>query len=262
MSTQPSGQERQQLILEQIQKTGSVSIDEICSLFQVSIATARRDLDLLEKRGRLRRTHGGAESVQHLLYEPFRRVSTFQEQVEKHGAEKRRIALAAAEMIEDGEVISITSGSTTMQLTRSLPAHRKLTLVTNTVNVAMELSSGPEVSVFVTGAFMHAGWFSLIGSAAIETVRTIRADKTFLGANGADAQHGLTAFHPEEAGFNRALAMQARKRIALVDRSKLGVIATHQFCPTEWLDLVITDDQATDAEIQPVLDLGIEVRRV
>jgi DeoR family transcriptional regulator, aga operon transcriptional repressor len=258
---------RWQQILELVQNSNRISVEEICQRFDVSVATARRDLDKLEKLGRVRRTHGGAESIEPLLYEPFRHVplfqeSNFQEQAQRYAAEKRRIATAAVEMIEEGEIIAITAGSTTTQVTRNFPTQRKLTLVTNTVNVAMELSSRPEISVFVTGGFMHGGWFSLIGSAAVEMIRTINPDKAFLGANGAHGEQGLTAFHPEEAGFNRAMAMQARKRIALVDRSKLGQIATHQFCPTERLDVLITDDGATDADIQPFLDRGVEVYRV
>jgi len=252
---------REEQILEHLFRSGNITIEEICERFGVSIATARRDLDRLEKLGRLRRTHGGAENVQALLYEPFRHVSIFQEQVEKHAAEKRRIALAAAEMVEDGDVIAISPGTTTMQFTRSLPSRKNLTLVTNTVNVAMELSSRADVSVFVTGGFMHAGWFSLAGPAALEAMRTISPDKAFLGANGAHAERGLTAFHPDEAGFNRVVAMQARKRIALVDHSKLGAIATYQFCAIENVDVVITDQMAKEADVRGFLERGIEVRR-
>lgn len=253
---------REPQILEQLLRLGSITVEEICTRFGVSVATARRDLERLEKQGRLRRTHGGAENPERLLYEPFRHVSTFQEQVEKHAAEKRRIALAAAELVEQGDVIAITSGTTTTQFTRALPPRKNLTLVTNTVNVAMEMSTRGDISVLVTGGFLHAGWFSLTGAAAIESARAISADKVFLSANGAHAERGLTAFHPEEAGFNRVIAMQARTRIALVDRSKLGVIAPYQFCAADRLDVLITDEDASEDQIRPFLDLGIDVRRV
>jgi DeoR family transcriptional regulator of aga operon len=197
-----------------------------------------------------------------LLYEPFRHVSTFHEQVERHADEKRRIAIAAASLVEDGETIAVTAGTTTMQVTRSLPLNKKMIIVTNTVNTPMEMSNRPDVSIFVTGGFMHGGWFSLVGNAAIQAMRGIFVDKVFIGANGVDAQHGLTAFHPDEAAFNAVMVGQARRKIVVADRSKLGVTATHLFCPIEEVDLLITDEGATDSDVAPFIAKGIEVRRV
>ena len=257
----PTG-ERGQLILEQLLRTGAVSIDEVCERFGVSVATARRDLDVLERQGRLRRTHGGATALEPLFYEPFRHVSTFHDQVEQHAEEKRRIAMAAAELVEDGDTVAVTAGTTTTQVTRSLPLQKKITIVTNTVNVAMELSNRPDISIFVTGGFMHGGWFSLVGMPAVQAMRGIFVDKVFIGANGVHADHGLTAFHPDEAGFNSVMVAQARKKIVVADRSKLGVIATHVFCAPEAIDMLITDEGATDQHVAPFVKKGIDVKRV
>lgn len=254
--------DRGQLILEQILRRGSVTTEELCTRFGISVATARRDLDELQREGRLRRTHGGATVVEPLLYEPFRHVSTFHEQLERHADEKRRIAIAAAALVEDGDTIAVTAGTTTMQVTRSLPLNKKITIVTNTVNIPMELSNRPEISIFVTGGFMHGGWFSLVGSAAIQSMRGVFVDKVFIGANGVDAEHGVTAFHPDEAGFNAVMVSQAKRKIVVADRSKLGVTATHLFCRIEEVDLLVTDEGATDADVEPFLKKGIEVQRV
>jgi len=254
--------EREQLVLEQLLRAGSVSIEDLCERFGISVATARRDLNQLEKQGRLRRTHGGAEAVEPLFYEPFRHVSTFQAEIEHHAEEKRRIGMAAAELIDEGDTIAVTAGTTATQVTRAIPFQRKITVVTNTVNVAMELSSRPEINIFVTGGFMHGRWFSLVGSVAVQSMRGIFVDKVFIGANGVHAEHGLTAFHPDEAGFNSVMVNQARRKIVVADRSKLGVLATHLFCPITEVHMLITDKGATDAEIAPFCAKGIDVRRV
>ena len=262
MATKIEIDQRGQRILEELLRTGSISVEQICAEFHVSVATARRDLENLEQQGRLRRTHGGAISLEPLLYEPFRHVSSFNDQVNMCAEEKRRIAIAAAELIKDGDIIAITPGTTTTQVTRAIAPGKNVMVVTNTVNVAMELSNRPEISVFVTGGFLHGSWFSLVGSAAVEAVRRIFVDKAFIGSNGLDHEHGATVYHPHEADLNRVMATHAKERIAVVDHTKLGVIATHLFCPVEDINLIITDKEATDEAIGGFLDKGIEVRRV
>lgn len=262
MATKDEIDRREQWILEHLLRTGALTVDEICSEFKVSVATARRDLETLEQRGRLRRRHGGAISVEPLLYEAFRHVSSYQEQVEKFADEKRRIALAAAELINEGDTIALTPGTTTTQIMRALHPRQSITVATNTVNVAMELSNRPGVSVFVTGGFLHGGWFSLVGEAATDALRHLFVDKVFIGANGLHVEHGATAYHPGEAAVNRVMAEQARERIVVVDHSKLGVVATHQFCPIQTVNRLITDTAATDEMLAGFIQKGIEVRRV
>lgn len=255
--------DRSHTILQELLRVGSVSVEELSTRFNVSLATVRRDLVELEQQGRLRRTHGGAIPIEPLLYELFRHDSSFQEQVERHADEKRRIALAAADLIRDGETIAFTAGTTTTQVTRSIPPQRRnLTIVTNTVNVAMELSNRPEISVFVTGGFLRGGWFSLVASAAIHAMSQIFVDKVFIGVNGIHAERGLTAYHPEEAAINRTMVQQAKQKIVVADRSKLGVIVTSLICSVGEVDILITDTNATDEQIAPFIDRGIEVQRV
>lgn len=262
MATKDEISRREKWILESLLQRGTLTVDEICGEFGISVATARRDLEGLERRGRLRRTHGGAISIEPLIYEAFSHTSTYREQVEKFADEKRRIAMAAAEMINDGETIALTPGTTTTQIVRALHSHKSLTVVTNTINVAMELTNHPGVSVFVTGGFLHAGWFSMVGQAAIDSMQRIFVDKVFIGANGFHCDHGATAFHPEEAALNRVMVGQAREKIVVVDHTKLGVLATHLFCPIKDAHHLITDTGATDGMVAGFIEKGIAVRRV
>lgn len=262
MATKDEITRREQWILEQLLRNGTLTVEDICSKFKISVATARRDLEGLERRGRLRRTHGGAISIEPLLYEAFSHVSSYRDQVEKFADEKRSIAVAAAELINDGDTVALTPGTTTTQIMRALHVPKSITVVTNTVNMAMELSNRPGVSVFVTGGFLHGGWFSLVGQAAVDSMRRIFADKVFIGANGLDVEHGVTAYHPEEAAFNSVMVQQSREKIVVVDHSKLGVTATHLLCPTNAVHRIITDTGATDEMISGFIQKGIEVRRV
>jgi len=253
---------REQWILDRLLRQGSITIDQICTGAGVSLATARRDLRQLEQQGRLHRNYGGAVSIEPLLYEQFRHASSYREQIEKHADEKRRIALAAARLIEDGDTIVLTSGTTTNQVARSIPAGLEVTVVTSTVNVAMELTNRRGVSIFVTGGLLHGEWFSLVGPAAMQSLNSIFPDKAFIGANGIHASHGVTAYHPDEAALNSIMVRQSRQKIVVVDHSKLGVVATHLICPLDQVSLIITDTEATGDAVAAFTNNGIEVRQV
>jgi DeoR family transcriptional regulator of aga operon len=253
---------RTERILRELRQAGSISVEQVGALLGVSVATVRRDLQDLEDKGLLRRTHGGAVSIEPLFYEPFRHDSSFQEQIERHAEEKRRIALAASEMVQDGETIALTAGTTTTEVVRSIRNRSGVTVVTSTINVAMELSKRRDLEVFVTGGFLRGDWFSLVGPAAAYAMGQINVDKAFLGMNGIDAEKGLTSANSGEAAINRVIVNQAKQRIVVADHSKLGAVATYRFCGSNEVHVLITDTGASDTTIGPFEALGIEVKRV
>ena len=253
---------RTERILRELRQAGTISVEGMCALLEVSVATVRRDLQELEDQGLLRRTHGGAVSIEPLFYEPFRHDSSFQEQIERHAEEKRRIAVAAADMVKDGETIALTAGTTTTEVVRAIRNRRGVTVVTSTINVAMELTKRTDLEVFVTGGFLRGDWFSLVGPAAAHAMSQINVDKVFLGVNGIDALKGLTSANSGEAAINRIMVDQAKQRIVVTDSSKLGAVATYRFCGANEVHVLITDTSAGDAAIQPFEKLGIEVQRV
>jgi DeoR family transcriptional regulator of aga operon len=254
--------ERDTAIVEQVLREGAVSVEALARGLGVSLSTVRRDLAQLERQGLVRRTHGGAEAASPLLYEPFRHDSSFQEQEGRHAGEKRRIGLAAAELVRDGEAIGLTAGTTATQVARSLRHRKGITVVTNTVNVAMELCNREELSVYVTGGYLRGGWFSLVGAPAARGAGELFLDKIFIGVNAIDAERGLSCLHPDEAAINRALVAQARERIVVADRSKLGRVVRCLICPTSEVRMLITDRDASDEQVRPFAAQGIEVRRV
>lgn len=249
-------------ILKELRQAGSVSVEALSEMLDVSLATIRRDLQELEKSRLLRRTHGGAISIEPLFYEAFRHDQSFQDQVGAFADEKRRIAQAAAELISPGDTIAITAGTTTTEVIRSLPTVGGITVVTNTVNVAMELSKRKDIHVFVTGGHLRGDWFSLVGPEAVASMSTVFVDVLFVGVNGIDAQHGLTCINADEVEINRTMVRQAKRKIGVTDHSKLGVVTKWLICPTSSIDMLITDTGASDKMITPFLEKGVEVRRV
>ena len=223
-------------ILKELRQAGSASVESLRDKLNVSLATIRRDLQELEEAGLLRRTHGGAIPIEPLFYEAFRHDRSFQDQVGSFAEEKRRIALAASELISPGDTIALTAGTTTTEVVRSLHTLGGITVVTNTVNVAMELSNRKDVHVFVTGGHLRGDWFSLVGPAAVATMSGVFVDVLFMGVNGIDAQRGLTCLNGDEVEINRCMVRQAKRKIAVADRSKLGVVAKWLICPVEPLN--------------------------
>jgi DeoR family transcriptional regulator of aga operon len=253
--------QRAQEILQELLRSGKVTVDDLAQRLQVSAATIRRDLGELERRGLLRRNHGGASSIEPALYEPFRNVSSFQEQEQQLTTEKRRIGLAAAEMISDGETIALGAGTTTTQVARSLRHRKGITVLTNAVNIAMELSHQDNIKILLTGGVLSGAWFALVGPAAIQSVREFFVNKAFIGVDGMHAEDGLTTNYPEQATIHRAMLQQARQKIVIADHRKIGVAATALIWPANGIDLFITDKSAADETIEPFIAKGIKVRR-
>src|SRR5882672_478513 len=259
----PDKQEvRLSTILTALQQSGTVSVENLSKDLDVSLVTIRRDLDSLEKQGLLRRTHGGAVSIEPLFYEPFRNDRSFQAQVERFADEKRRIGRAAAALIEDGEIIALTPGTTATEVVRGLPHNHKITVVTSTVNVAMELSKRKDLEVFVTGGHLRGDWFSLVGPAAAQSLSHLLIRTVFIGADGIDAKWGLSCFNADEAQLNSSMAKHAQRKIAVVDHSKFGVVAGWRICPSSDIDILITDSGATEEMIAPFEQAQIRVIRV
>lgn len=252
---------RSELILQELLRTGEVSVDRLAHRLNVSSATIRRDLTNLERKGLLRRSHGGAVPIEPALYEPFRHVSTFSEQEQQRTTEKRRIGLAAAELVLDGETIAFSAGTTTTQVARSVRHRRGITVITNAVNIAMELSHREDIKVFVTGGSLSGSWFALVGAMAQQHASEMFVDKAFIGVDGIHSEYGLTTNYPEQAAIHRTLMQQARQRIVVADHRKIGIAATAVIWQPRNIDIIITDKKASDEAIAPFEALGTKVIR-
>jgi DeoR family transcriptional regulator, aga operon transcriptional repressor len=250
---------RAEMILQELLRTGAVSVNSLAMRLKVTSATIRRDLTSLERRGLLLRSHGGAVPVEPALYEPFRHTSSFSEQERRRETEKRRIGLAAARLVLDGETIAFGAGTTTTQVARSIRHRKGITVMTNAVNIAMELSHREDIKVFLTGGEVSGAWFALVGPAAQQQASEMFVDKVFIGVDGIHAANGLTTNYPDQAAIHRMLMRQARQRIVVADHSKIGIVATAVIWPAGEIDILITDHKASAKSIAPFTKEGIKV---
>lgn len=251
---------RSDRILKQLLRKGSVTVEELMSSLKTSAPSIRRDLTRLEAEGLIRRTHGGAALVQELLYEPFRYDAAFQTRQHRAVREKRHIGIAAAELAEEKETIGLTAGTTTTWVARSLRHRSNLTIVTNAVNIAMELCNMPGLNIHLTGGYVRWPWsFSLLGSAAINFMGDIFLDRLFLSVSGIDAERGTTTNQSDEALAFRAMVKQAKQVIVVADSSKLGVVTPSLICPISDVDVLVTDGDATDEMVAAFKRSGVRV---
>lgn len=254
---------RENQILKELRQKGSVSMDGLIETLGSSAASVRRDLGKLQKKGLVRRTHGGATLVEPLLYEPFRYDSLFQRREQHRPAEKRRIGMAAAELIQENETVGFTAGTTTTHVARNIRNLHNIRVITNAVNIAMELSNCAGLRTFVTGGFVQwAGSFSLVGQTAINSLSDIYMDKVFVSVCGIDISRGITLIESDEALTFRAMMRQSRQVIVVADSSKIGIVTPALIGSISEVHMLVTDTRASDKAITPFRKRGIEVRRV
>jgi DeoR family transcriptional regulator of aga operon len=247
-------EERRRAILEILNREGRLLVSELARKFKTSQVTIRKDLDVLHGQGLVHRSHGGALPAREgALADP-----TLREKEKLHRKEKLRIAGAAAAMVKEGQVVILDSGTTTTAIARGLRNFRKLTIVTNAVNIAAELA-GTEVEVILTGGTLRQNSFSLVGPMAEETLRHLNADILFLGVDGIDVQHGLSTPNLLEAKVNRMMVEGAKRTVAVCDSSKFGRRSLSHIVPLAAIQEVITDRGIPKTDLKALKAARIEV---
>jgi len=250
-------EERRRAILEILQRDGRVLVMDLAREFKTSQVTIRKDLESLHAHGLIHRTHGGALPAREgALEDP-----TLREKEKLHHKEKLRIAATAAAMVQEGQVVILDSGTTTTEIARALRKFRSLTIVTNAVNIAAELS-GTAVEVILTGGTLRKNSFSLVGPIAEETLHRLNADLLFLGVDGFDVHYGLSTPNLLEAKVNRVMVEIAKRKVAVCDASKFGRRSLSLIAPTSALDEVITDRGTPKADVRSLKKVGIAVTLV
>jgi len=242
--------ERLGIILEELSSSGSVAVVDLCERLGVSAATVRRDLEQLEAQRLLTRTHGGAVA-QMVSYElPLRYKSARRQE------EKRRIGIEAATRVHDGAVIGLTGGTTTTEVARAI-ADRRVTVVTNALNIAGELAIRPNIKLVVTGGVARSESYELVGPIADEMLTGLHLDLAFIGTDGLTAATGLTTHHEIEAHTDRTLMRRAAKVVVVADGSKLGRVAFARICGIDEVHELITDSDADAVELAAIRDAGL-----
>jgi DeoR family transcriptional regulator of aga operon len=249
--------ERRQHILELIQNHGRALVSDLSEQLNISQITIRKDLDYLQSKGVIQRSHGGALRVpSSALIDP-----TLQEKRKHNLREKERIAVAASKMVEEGQCVILDSGTTTTAVAERLKRFKQLTVITNAVNIAAELA-GTDFEVILVGGTMRKNSFSLVGPLAEDNLEEMHADILFLGVDGFDLEVGITTPNLLESRVNRAMVKAARHVVAVCDSSKFSRRSLSRIVPPGAVHQVITD-QNLPREIEEALRaMGIAVTLV
>jgi DeoR family transcriptional regulator of aga operon len=250
-------EERRRAILDLLKRDGRVLVGDLADHFETSQVTIRKDLEVLHAQGTVHRTHGGAlPAHEGALEDP-----SLREKEKLHRKEKLHIATAAARLVSEGQVVILDSGTTTTAIAHALRNFRNLTIVTNAVNIAAELS-GANVEVILTGGTLRKNSFSLVGPIAEDTLRRLNADILFLGVDGFDVLYGLSTPNLLEAKVNRVMVEVSRRTVAVCDSSKFGRRSLSLIAPPSALHQVITDHGVPKPDLRALKKAGIEVTLV
>lgn len=249
------GDKRRDSIMKLLKRQGKVTIQEIIETFHCSEATARRDLDMLEKQGGIIRSIGGAQ----LEGSTYPREVPFGEKQELLLLEKEAVAKLAAGMVEEGDIVGLTGGTTTFLIARALKQSKGITVVTNAVNIAMELAESSGVQVVLTGGVMRSNSYELCGPLAEKVLENINISKMFVGIDGVTAEQGITTYSELEAEIARLMIKRALHTYAVFDYTKLGKISLFNIAPLHSLKGCITNAQIKEGFQQRVKEIGVEL---
>jgi DeoR family transcriptional regulator of aga operon len=247
-------EERRQHVLATLQQDGRVLVSELSDSLGISRITIRKDLDYLEAKGLVQRSHGGALAPQNgTLIDP-----SLQSKEHQQIKEKQHIAEAAAKLVKEGQCVLLDSGTTTTAIARALRSFSRLTVITNALNIAAELTA-TDFDVMLTGGSVRKNSFSLVGPLAEDALREIHADILFLGVDGFDPQLGVTTPNILEARVNRAMVKAARKIVAVCDSTKFSRRSFALIVPPTAIHTVITDKQLKEQDAESLRIAGVEM---
>jgi len=252
-------EQRRRRMLDLVGQDGQATVAELAKLFSISAVTARGDLDALASVGSIVRSHGGA----------VRRLDTTQDYPLRtkealHRDEKCRIGRAAGDLVRAGETIILDSGTTTVEIARHLKILKlqPVTVITNALNIALELTDTPGITLIMVGGLLRPLSSSFVGPQAEAMMNEFHADRLFLAVDGFDLQTGPSTPDVLEAQLNNVMMRSAKEVTVVADSSKLGRRAISKIGPFERIHRLITDIGAPGEFIESLRQKGIEVIEV
>ncbi|MGG1518680.1 DeoR/GlpR family DNA-binding transcription regulator [Paenibacillus oryzisoli] len=246
--------ERKFRIVDYVKEHRVATIGELAQVFAVHEATIRRDLEEIEQKGLVKRTHGGVTIDQWTHDEP-----SFNERAVQQLDQKMRIGKMAASLIQDGDHVIIDSGTTTLHIAKHLIHRSNITVVTNDMNVAMELRDASGIKVIVTGGDLYPSSYMLNGMFTDHVLKSLHVQKAFIGIPVIHPKHGL--MHPEAqlVPTKQGMIAAAGKIIVVADDSKVGNLSLHTVAPVTAVDTLITGVDAPVKALQQFRESGVEV---
>ena len=245
--------DRRNQIADMIRQQRTVTNGELMSRFNISIETVRRDLEYLEQQGYLRRVYGGAVSVASLNSEP-----EYASRANTHFDEKTAIALEASKFIGAQDAIYLGVGTTVQALVPYIKNLDNVTVFTNALRTAIELSESPNCTVIIPGGQLRPKELTVSGFPAEDNFNHFNVDTAFIGIGGI-TESGITDFYIGEAQIHKRLIQNARRSIVLADSTKLGMKAVVNVCKLGDVDMVITDSGAPKQIVKALEQAGVRV---
>lgn len=245
---------RKQEILDELRKNGQIVAKDMSLAMGVSEDTIRRDLRELAREGLLQRVHGGA-----LPASPAMADFAGRERLRHEG--KVAIGMAAAAMVEPGQVVILDGGTTAREVARHLPLDLRATIVTHSPTIALELLHHTNIEVILIGGRLFKHSVVAVGAACIDAISQIRADLFFLGVTGVNPNTGLTTGDYEEAAVKRALSRAAAETIVLASAEKLNAASPYEVIKLDEVNGIITERGVDEELIKPYIERGISVTR-
>jgi DeoR/GlpR family transcriptional regulator of sugar metabolism len=241
-----------------MRREGAADVARLARLLSVSSATVRRDLRELARNGAVDRTHGGAVARRiGMAFEP-----AYDDKANRRRAEKLAIARAAADLVDEDQVVVLDSGSTTHALALELRRRfHRLTVITTDVQIAVHLSDAPGLEVVLAGGVVRPRLYSVVGPIAEHALEGLRANVTFIGADAVDLETGVTNASLAEVGVKQRVMRMSDRTVLLADHSKFGKVSLARIAPLSAFTSVIVDDDVDEALVEGMSELGLEVRR-
>jgi len=245
--------QRRERIQEYLSLHQIVRTADLMDLLDTSEATVRRDLEWLEQKGILERTHGGAIMNQRVIFE-----QEYQQRAQHFPEEKRRIGEFAASLIEEGDIVFINSGTTATQVLQHIRRDSRITVFTNNVNAALELGE-PGFHYYFTGGEFQSRSNSLAGRFALDNLNLVFANKVILGVDGISLKHGCTVPTNAEAEVVRKMIERTKGQVIVVaDHSKWGAVSNFPVASIEEVDKFVTDEGFAKTAMKDLADHSVE----
>lgn len=246
--------ERRKSILDMLKNGDKVKVADLSRSFNISEVTIRNDLTELEHSGMLQRVHGGAVGTQKAYYN-----MSLNDRMSTNKEEKRQIAKAVVSMISEGDTLMLDSGTTTFLVARELADIKNLTIVTNSLQIAQELSYQNNINVILLGGNLDPQYQFTYGDDAINQLRKYRADKMIIATDGVSAENGLSTYHYLEAEVSRQMIKRANKTIVVADYTKIGREGFARIDDISSINILVTNKNADEEAINLLVKKDIEV---
>ncbi len=244
--------ERRNLILERLQAEKKVIVGELSQEFKVSEETIRRDLEKLEKDGLCVKSYGGA-----VLNENTSLDMPFNVRKKNNPAGKQKIARLVETLIEDGDHIILDPSTTAVFIARALKAKNRLTVITNSIEVMLELSDTTDWNIISSGGSLKEGYLALVGPRAIEGLGAYNVEKAIISCKGLHMEKGVTDGNELFSQAKQTMIRSARQCILAADHTKFDRIAFSKICDVHQIHTLVTDEKPSDQWLEYFERAGI-----